>query len=152
MTTVTPPTYPEIVVAATGSKGHPLYWGEVKDVAFYMALFKDLNVTHVFDITPGSGAAACAAAMLGISYEGVAMSSLHASWLENIMDKAIFAIIADVAAGDGEEDQALQKEVKAHCSNLVDQGRTYLSRTALGEPETEDEDESDIDDPEEPES
>ena len=63
------------------------------DVEWFIALFKDLHVTHVFDVTPGSGAAACAAAILDISYEGVAMSAKHAFWLVNIMDKAIFAAV-----------------------------------------------------------
>ncbi len=88
------PSFGEDVLAATGSKGHPLFWSEIKEVEFFIALFKDCSVLRVFDVASGSSAAACAAAALGLSYEGVAMNAKHANWLNNIMDKTIFALLA----------------------------------------------------------
>ena len=93
LTGVGAPTYDDVVHKETKSKGPPRFWRETLDVEWFIAFFKDLHVTHVFDVTPGSGAAACAAAILDISYEGVAMSAKHASWVDNIMGKAIFAAV-----------------------------------------------------------
>ena len=135
-TSVKAPVYEAQVMAATGARGHPLFWGEMKDVDVYVALYKDLNIHHIFDLTPGSAAAACAAAILGICYEGVAMSQQHAQWLEHIMDKTIFAILAD---GDATDDKELRTDLMAYLMPLVEEGRTYLLRAENGEDEEEEE-------------
>ena len=100
---------------------------------WYIAFFQDSHATHVFEATPGSGAAACAAAVLDISYEGVAMSAKHADWLDNMMDTAIFAVmrIRDISwAHSGEitksdlEAKELQANVLEHFKDLIDRGRS----------------------------
>ena len=93
ITDVSLPTYDDAVSKECKTKGHPIFWRETLPMEWFIAFFQDSHATHVFDVTPGSGAAACAAAVLDIPYEGVAMSAKHAAWLENIMDKAIFACI-----------------------------------------------------------
>ena len=101
---------------------------------WYMEFFQDSHATHVFDVTPGSGAAACAAAVLDISYEGVAMSAKHAAWLDNIMDKAIFAVMRmrDIPL-DNIQAKELQENVFEHFKDLIDEGRKYVELVATGD-------------------
>ena len=133
ITGVTPPTYPEEIIAATGSKGHPLFWGETDDVTVFLALFKDLLIDDVLDLTPGSGAAACAACVLGISYEAIAMSENHKHWLDNIMDKTIFAIIAD--------EDLFKADELTYVHTFIEEGRMFYhpdaGDDAASEPESE---------------
>ena len=135
ITGITCPAYGEAVVKAMGTKGHPLFWTETKDVDLFMALFKDMNITDIFDLTPGSTAAACAATALGIKYEGIAISEKHANWMNNIMDKTIFAIIAD-ATNDLFEKE-LRAEVGFLFGNLVEEGRQWMAHDAAVESDEE---------------
>ena len=50
-------------LAAVLAAGHPLYLNEVKGVDLLMQLLSDLDVGHVVDLSPTSGALAAAAAM-----------------------------------------------------------------------------------------
>ena len=111
---------------------------------WYIAFFQDSHATHVFDVTPGSGAAACAAAVWDISYEGVAMSAKQAAWLDNIMDRAIFAVmrIRDISrAHSGEmtksdlEAKELQANVLEHFKDLIEEGRKYVERVEVHDEE-----------------
>ena len=71
LTGVAGPLWPDEVFTMFPT-GEPLFWLEMKDVLFWVALFKDLSVSHIFDLTPGSGAAAIAAMMLRLKYDGCA--------------------------------------------------------------------------------
>ena len=96
-----------------------------KEVDFWIALFKDLAASHVFDLAAGHGAAACAAALLDITYEGVAMNEKHSTWLDNVLDKVIFTIINDKPSDDFKEHQP---DVKKYFAPLVEEGRKFLFR------------------------
>ena len=142
LTGVTLPTYDDAVSKECKTKGHPLHWKETLDMEWYIAFFQDSHATHVFDVTPGSGAAACAAAVLDISYEGVAMSAKHAAWLDNIMDKAIFAVmrIRDIQRADSGamiksdlEAKELQENVLEHFKDLIEEGRKYVELVDNGD-------------------
>ena len=50
-------------LTAVLAAGHPLYLNEVKGVDLLMQLLSDLDVGHVVDLSPASGALAAAAAM-----------------------------------------------------------------------------------------
>ncbi len=136
------PTYPEEVIEAVGNKGHPLFWGEVKEVEMYVALFADLNVDNILDLATGSGAAAMAAAILRIGYEGLAMNANHANWLNRIMDKAMFAIVMD-----GTDDET--KKIKADVANIfspqIEEAREFLISDAGFEEECDEEDDANDD-------
>jgi hypothetical protein len=106
----------------------------------FIALYKDLLVSHVFDLTP-SCPAACGAAVLGISYEGVGMSERRANWLNHIVDKIIFAILADK---DDDNAKDIRKDIACYFSAMVDEGRFFLKSNKDGNVE-----ESDADGPEE---
>ena len=135
LTGIGAPIYDDAVHKETKTKGHPLFWKETLDVEWFIALFKDLYVTHVFDATPGSGAAACAAAILDISYEGVAMSAKHEAWLDNIMDKAIFAALrlrefkpssSGAVSKADQEQMELQDNVVEYFKDLIEEGRKFV--------------------------
>ena len=105
------------------------------DVEWYLAFCKDTHACGIFDATPGSGAAACAAAILDIPYEGIAMSTKHATWLDNIMDKAIFAAISkrEIKGAKGKanlEAKVFQEQVVSFLTDLVEEGRKYVERDA----------------------
>ena len=137
LTGVGAPTYDDVVHNETKSKGHPLFWRETLDVEWFIALFKDSQVTHVFDVTPGSGAAACAVAILDISNEGVAMSAKHAFWLDDIMDKAIFAAVrlrethqsaASGAVSKTDQEAELREHAIEYFKDLIEEGRKFVER------------------------
>ena len=138
LTGVTAPTFNEVVHKETKTKGHPLFWRETLDVEWFLAFFKDSHVTHVFDVIPVSGTAACAAAILNISYEGLAMSAKHSDWLDNIMDKAIFAVMRlreiPQSAASGAisksdlEARELQESVVEYFKDLIEDGRKFAER------------------------
>ena len=134
VTGLTSPTYEESIFLLTRTRGHPLFWRETLDVEWYMAFYKDAHATHIFDVSPGSCAAAIAAAVLDISYEGVALSPKHAVWLENIMDKAIFAALrlreipTDANGKPDAEATELRDNVLHYFKDLVEEGRKYVER------------------------
>jgi len=125
------PVYGEDVTNAIGEKGHALFWLELKEIDIYHAIFKDLNVSHVLDLTPGSGAAATAAMMEGIHYEGVAMNQKHCNWLKNYSEKAGFAVIGSGLGifGSDKKDAAKQELVEGaqkYFGNIVQEGMMYI--------------------------
>ena len=151
VTGITGPVSDELVFKETKTRGHPLFWRETLDVEWHIAFFRDTHATHVLDVSPGSGAAACAAAVLNISYEGIAMSAKHATWLDNIMDKAVFAAIQlRSIATDGKgkavdsDAKQLQDNVLAFFKDLIEEGRKYVEREC--QPAADDDDLIDDDD------
>ena len=119
------PAYGDKVIEAIGKKGHPLFWAEIKEVEMFVATFNDYNVTDVWDCGAGSATAAMAAAICGLRYEGLAMNEKHANFLNNVMDKAMFAIIANRTTED-EEAKKLQSEVLANFSQIIEEARAFL--------------------------
>jgi hypothetical protein len=137
VTGITSPVYQQAVIEETRQKGHPLFWAEVLDVEWFIDFFQDMNATRVFDLAVGSTAAACAAAYLGIPYEGIAMSRKHATWANNIMDKAIFAIVnmkeipKDSTGKKDPESVKLRADIAMYFKDLVEEGRKYVEREAV---------------------
>ncbi len=113
---------------------------EVKDVDFFAALFVDYNIDHVWDLTIGSCSAACAAAAVGIQYEGVAMNEKHANWCQRIMDKAMFAIIAEYH--DDDESKTLREDLRSYFGPMIEEARQYLASGSAGDVDQEDSDEA----------
>ena len=70
--------------------GHPFSWCEAKPIQFFASLFDHLGITHIVDLTAGSGALAIAAAGAGLKYEGVAGTDAHKDWLDAILDRVVF--------------------------------------------------------------
>lgn len=139
MTKCEPPELPEEVIEALGKGGYPLFWTEFLDAEWFRAFFKDMNISHVFDLTAGTTAAACAAALHGIVYEGIAMNEAHANFLNNIMDKAVFAILA---ASEAESDKAVRENLQKYFLPLIEEGREFI----VSRPMEEDEDDAEEND------
>jgi hypothetical protein len=152
VTGITSPVFADVVMQETRTKGHPLFWAETLDVEWYLAFFQDSHASRIFDLSPGSGAAACAAALMDIPYEGVAMGPKHAAWLDNIMDKAIFAILrrreipTDAKGVKDPGAVEFQANVMTLCRDLVEEGRKYVERDLIEEADLDDSDEVDEDD------
>ena len=127
-------------MASAFPNGEPLFWHDLHDVSFYSAFFKTLCVTHIFDLTAGNGSAAIAAVMMGLKYDGVAMSDQHLNFLDNLLDSAIWPIIADST-----EDKVFASEVSRCFSSLVEQGRRLLENDKESEEQQEDEQPEDED-------
>jgi hypothetical protein len=117
--------------------GHPLFLNELWELEMYLALFQDMCASHVFDLAPGSGAAAMAAAILRIQYEGLAMSKGHCDWLEKILDKAMFAIIVD---SKDAESVRIKGELTQYFNANIDEARGLMASGAIEEEDDEDED------------
>ena len=109
-------------------RGVPFAWGETKSVDIFKQLFRDLpQVTHVFDLTPGSGCAALAAWHLGLNYEGLAFNHAHKDWLDNVMDTCMYAVVAEgVETKDSDADLEFQEKVRHFFGPQVDAGMRWL--------------------------
>ena len=73
------------------------------------------------------------------------MNAKHAAWLNNIMDKAIFAIVhlRKVEADSKNKDKeaaTLQKDVMKYFKDLVEEGRKFVEREYWEEEEDDIED------------
>ena len=101
------------------SLGVPLFWQERKTVACWKALMSDVKAKAVFDLTPGSGALARACMELGTNYAGLARSSEHCSWLQNILDR--HALRAICTSGGPLFHQDLQQCIQQHFSDVLEQ-------------------------------
>ena len=121
----------------TKTRGHPFFLRETLDVEWFLALFRDAHATNISDVSPGSGAAACTAAILGISYEEIAMSAKHATWLDNIKDKAWVAIarmreLHTNAQGKADpEAKSVQDDVMDLFKDLIEEGRKFVERSTV---------------------
>ena len=127
------PALPEEVLQFAGTRGHPIFWNEFADIDLYEALFKDLSCDFVWDLTPGTSAASCAAARLGITYEGIASTEKHANWLNNIMDKAIFAIVSE---SENAADAELHADLNKYFLHVIEEGRLFLRAPTTEEDNT----------------
>ena len=117
----------------------------------FKVLFAQFDVTHILDITPGSGAAASAALAAGATYDGFCINGPHKQWLENLMDSAIFALAVekDSAAAVGATQEHID-QIRMFFSATVKDARRYLGSDS-GPPAAEDDKEenesSDADSP-----
>ena len=75
--------------------GVPLFWNEVKPMAFWVEFLKVWDLHAVMDLTPGSGTLAGACMKLGVQYLGVCADPVHLSWLHNTSDKVAIQYIVE---------------------------------------------------------
>jgi hypothetical protein len=102
--------------------GVPLAWHETKSVKFLANVLSDLpDVKYVFDLTPGSGAAAIGAWQNNMQYVGICSNASHKAWIENIMDNCMYAVVTR-----SEQDQEFIDRVLHSFGTQVDQGIRLL--------------------------
>lgn len=132
--------------------GVPFSWMETKPVSWWATFFKDLHLDQVFDTTTGSAAAAIGAHYANVQYDGICCNPLHKTWCEQLMNQAMFAVVADGGAGATQEHI---KKVMHFFGPSVDQGMRMLKASedtakvpgnAPGQPEPEAEDEEEEED------
>ena len=74
--------------AEIDEKGHPFSYAEVKPITLWQDVVAHLGITHIVDLTPGSGAFAIAATGAA-QYEGIAANDAHRDWLDSIVDRCV---------------------------------------------------------------
>jgi hypothetical protein len=105
------------VQSEVAERGHPLFWGEWKPVAFFSAMMRDTRATRCVDLTPGSGAAAVAAISSGVQYMGLCHNQAHQLWLQNLLERIFLALVQE-------------KQVAGIEKDLLDNVGKYLQRAA----------------------
>ena len=81
------------VVKEVKERGHPLFWGEWKPVKLFSTLYRDLHITDVVDVTPGSGAACLAAMYNSIPYFGFSINEKHRKWFMDQLQNTFLALV-----------------------------------------------------------
>ena len=100
------------------------FFTEGPPVKFWTAFLKDMQIGHVFHIGAGNGAVAIASAVLRLGYDGVSVNDLHKQWLDNILDKAVFAV---VALNEGQLfDKATVEGVSKYFPGYVADAKRYI--------------------------
>ena len=128
-------------------RGNPLFWGEYKPVDLLKEIFIHCDFTEVWDLTPGSGAAASAALSLGIKYEGLCVNEGQQQWLDVLMDKVVFAVAVesnDAAAAIGAS-KAHVASIKMFFQGTVKEAKRYLVNAEKGDVPPKDDEEEDED-------
>ena len=122
-----PSTYQEeSIVAVAEEQGIPFSWLETKPVAFWSSFFEDLEFDDIFDCTVGSAAAAIGAYYGNKQYDGICCNPLHKKWAGQIMNKAMFAVIAD---GGAKADKECIAKVMHFFGPTIDEGMRLLQAT-----------------------
>ena len=89
--------------------GDALFWQDLLTPRALAAVFADLNIGWVFDLSPGSGTAALAAVLNEIGYEGIAANETHALWVDSILSKMTLAVEAEPNTAGGKSKGASSK-------------------------------------------
>ena len=107
--------------------------------------------SHVFDLSPGSGAAAIACIYNGITYNGVCANEFQEKWLSSILDMATMAVLSgDVATHgqtpvQGKENADMIKQyfatAVAEAKRFLREGSRDMQDTAANVEDDSDEDE-----------
>ena len=119
-----------------------MFWGEWKPVQLYSTLYRDLHVSDVVDVTPGSGAACVAALYNSIPYYGFSINEKHRKWFLDHIQKAFLALVysKDVAVDKGVFDNVkkyLQRSAEA-AKHLLPSNTALNHDCVAGEDDSED--------------
>jgi hypothetical protein len=113
----------ESINAVAEEQGIPFSWMETKPVGFWSAFFEDMEFDDIFDVCAGSGAAAIGAYYANKQYDGICCNPLHKKWAGQIMNKAMFAVIAD---GGAKADKDCITKVLHFFGPAIDEGMRFL--------------------------
>ena len=112
--------------------GVPLFWQERRTARCWQVLMKDLNVSAVVDVTPGSGTLARACLQMDKPYIGICQNEHHKGWLGNLLDRQVARLVCTVGSALHNADMAAQLE--EHVGSTV----KHLVHSAVDEVEDED--------------
>ena len=119
--------------------GVPLFWQERRTARCWQVLMKDLNVSAVVDLTPGSGTFARACLQMDKPYIGVCQNEHHKGWLGNLLDRQVARLVCTVGSALHNADMAGQLE--EHFSSTI----KHLVQSVSDEAQ-DDEEEDELDD------
>ena len=114
-------------LAAVLAAGHPLYLNEVKGVDLLMQLLSDLDVGHVVDLSPTSGALAAAAAMKNITYDGLCFNDMHKQWLEDVTNRTMLKVLTVAEADAKNQDKGLAEDIKKYFAASISDAEKLMS-------------------------
>ena len=128
--------YPENPVATQfiNVGGVPFAWGETKGINLLGTFFKDHCITDVLDLCAGSAAAAIGAAWANVNYDGFCVNAVHKSWCDQIMDRCVFAVVAE---GGGNHEVDFVNKVANFFRKHIDENVRFFRDTLPGQPEGE---------------
>ena len=112
----------------------PLCWQEVKSKDLWCAVLEATNADFVVDLGAGSGITARACLSLGIPWVGLCWNSVHAHWLNNVVDR--WALEEIVKQKSPLHEQDLAKLVTTHFSDVLQQ---IQDRDGMGEESSDEE-------------
>ena len=126
------------IAKGAAKKGHPLFWQEFKSLKLCVSVLNDFHISHVFDLSPGSGVMAIACAMEGIAYAGVCGNEAHQKWVHGIMDMATLAVESEpktetrnpVTKQEKERALQLAAKLKEHFGTAVAEAKKMLNESA----------------------
>ena len=127
------PVWSEEAAAEFSSRGEPLFIAESKSIEFFVNFFKDMDVKCVFDLTGGTGAAAIAAMLLGLKYDCLCMTMAHKTWLDQILNKVLIALVHGADKDSATFDAKLVEGTRVYFAALAEEGERYMRKFKEGE-------------------
>ena len=113
----------ERVAKDMDAKGHPLFWGEWKPVMLFNILYKDFEITDVWDMSVGVGAAAILVFYSKVHDFGVCFNDAHRKWVHRLIQQCFTTLVAD---GHTAVDDAVVKRVQQYFHRAVSTARQWL--------------------------
>ena len=129
------PSYSENLKRALGRDSDanvPFSFHDWKPLNILSAILRDLDVTHVMDLSPGSSWLATACAWNRLQYDCLCDSAEHAAWLEKLLNKAVLTQYVEGVPEEGEE--AFQLSLSKYFSNML-----HNEKDGMAEDEEEEE-------------
>ena len=109
---ITSPVWSVEAAAEFAARGEVLFLAESKSIDFFVNFFRDLDVSAVFDLCAGTGAAAIAALLLGIKYDCLCMTKAHKLWLDQLLNKVLAALMHGCTDNDTKDSKDNKKDSK----------------------------------------
>ena len=111
-------------------KGQAFSVFETKPIGLWQRLIEHFGITHLIDLTPGSGALAIAASG-AIQYEGIAANETHCNWLDSVCDRCVLYMAGQDESGTFlpclcPDDPAFVEKVKKYFSGTMFEARKML--------------------------
>ena len=112
-------------------RGHPFSPCEVRPLNLWQRICEHNRVTHIVDLTAGSGGLAIAASG-AMEYEGIAANDVHRDWLDSTLDRVVMYMAGqdpEFARKLGGQDDFLEK-VKTYFAGTMMEVRRMLEPLA----------------------
>ena len=114
------PSYSENLKRALGRDSDanvPFSFHDWKPLNILSAILRDLDVTHVMDLSPGSSWLATACAWNRLQYDCLCNSAEHAAWLEKLLNNAVLTQCVEAVPEEGEK--AFHVSLSKYFSNML---------------------------------